>query len=74
MRSTLTYRPSTTRAAMTTARPDRWSPPANCMLIAREMSTGSEPTRPRRVAIVLTWAYLVGAGDGNRTRTISLGS
>jgi hypothetical protein len=25
-------------------------------------------------AIRLAWAYLSGAGDGNRTRTISLGS
>jgi hypothetical protein len=36
--------------------------------------TAQERSRPRLGTRVLTWAFACGAGDGNRTRTISLGS
>ena len=57
----------------TTARPGRSSPLANGTLMARKATT--DPTGvqcPDRTP--LTWGYSRGAGDGNRTRTISLGS
>ena len=45
----------------------------NCTPIAREASTGPEPIRRSHRTVVLTWSFLLGTGDGNRTRTISLG-
>jgi hypothetical protein len=56
-----------------TGRPGRWSPPANCTLIAREAISTVKQQGPGSGTVVLTWAFTWGAGDGNRTRTISLG-
>jgi hypothetical protein len=58
---------------MTAARRGSWSRLANCTLIARKIKTAPERPRPRIGTYVLTWAFVVGAGDGNRTRIISLG-
>ena len=58
MRSTLTSRPSATKATMTTmAGPGRMFPQANCTLIAREVSNDPEPSGPRLGTVVLTWAF-----------------
>jgi hypothetical protein len=42
---------------MTTDRPGRWFPLANCTLIAREAGIGPDPFKPRRGTVVLTWAF-----------------
>ena len=58
MRSTSTSRPSATRATMTTtARPGRWSPLANCTLIARKAATTVKRQGPGSRTLVLTWAF-----------------
>ncbi len=59
---------------MTTARRPRWSQSANRMLMARKINNypGETPAAPHRPA--LTCKSVAGAGDENRTRTISLGS
>jgi hypothetical protein len=56
------------------ARLESWSPLANCTLIAQRPVTTVKQQGPRSRTIVLTWAFSLRAGDGNRTRTISLGS
>ena len=47
---------------------------ANCTLIARTARSNSEFTRSQRRNIPADLDLYVGAGDGNRTRTISLGN
>jgi hypothetical protein len=57
MRSMLTCRPDARTRATTTAQPGCSSPLANCTLIAREAGIGPGLSRPRRGAVVLTWAF-----------------
>jgi hypothetical protein len=49
-------------------------PGVNGTLMARKTDYGFPAARPRRRSMALTCAFTLGAGDGNRTRTISLGS
>jgi hypothetical protein len=59
---------------MTVARREHSSQQANCTLIARRVSGRLGRKRPRERKSFATWAFVVGAGDGNRTRAVSLGS
>ena len=75
MRSTPTSRPSSAKATMTrTASAGHWSPLANGTLMARKLDYGSLEQRGRGRDDGSDLGLRVGAGDGNRTRTISLGS
>jgi hypothetical protein len=47
---------------------------AGAALIQNGSVTARERSRPRLGTYVLTWAFTLGAGDENRTRTLSLGS
>ena len=69
-----TSRPSTARATMTTARPGRSCPLANGTLMARKLGYGPPAARRGLRTMDPDLGLCVGAGDGNRTRTISLGS
>jgi hypothetical protein len=48
-----------------------WLPRANGPLM---VLNGFASTRTAARYIALTWAFTLRAGDGNRTRTVSLGS
>jgi hypothetical protein len=69
MRSTLTWSPSRAREAMTVA----LLGPSSTRLMARGHLRGFYGPDVKDKRTPLTWDY-AGAGDGNRTRTISLGS
>ena len=58
----------------TTARQARSPRLANGTLMARKINNGQEAIKLRREILPLSWAGTSGAGDENRTRTISLGS
>ena len=57
-----------------TASRARSLPWANSTLMARKINYDLERSRLRSVIMTLTWAYTLGARDGNRTRIISLGN
>ncbi|GIH28172.1 hypothetical protein Aph01nite_64820 [Acrocarpospora phusangensis] len=48
-------------------------PIAYCTLIARKIEKAPETIKARVENCPLTWAFVIGAGDGNRTRAVSLG-
>jgi len=48
-------------------------PLANGPLMARPPSTDPQSNKAQRSENLRTWAFLMRAGDGNRTRTVSLG-
>jgi hypothetical protein len=48
--------------------------PANGTLIARRRANRQEHRRPGVRKSLPAWAFILGAGDGNRTRTVSLGT
>jgi hypothetical protein len=58
----------------TTAGPGPWSPQANCTLMARTAGNALGTSKAQVRKNLLTWAFALGAGDGNRNRTVSLGS
>jgi hypothetical protein len=41
--------------------------------MARKINYGQEKIKAQAWIRILTWAFVMRAGDGNRTRTISLG-
>jgi hypothetical protein len=57
-----------------TARRALWSRRANGTLMARKINNCPGTIKAQAGDSSLTWAFECGAGDENRTRTISLGS
>ena len=51
-----------------------WSLRANGTPMARKINNGSRRVGGQTPIPAVTWVLALGAGDGNRTRTISLGS
>jgi hypothetical protein len=57
---------------MTTARPVHWSQRANGPLMARKINNYIVKIKQQARILSLTWADILRAGDGNRTRMTSL--
>ena len=73
-RSTPTSRASSARQTMTrTDQLGSWSLRANGTPMARKINNGSWRVGGQTPIPAVTWVLALGAGDGNRTRTISLG-
>jgi hypothetical protein len=57
-----------------TARRVCWLPWANCTLVAQKIEKSPRNDQDQVGKPSLTWSFICGAGDGDRTRAVSLGT